>query len=145
MFKNMNELPKRVRELLQVNIYGDMNDAEERALRIVNGLTACREDAINALDNLFDKCEEIDAHLPAKEQTGYNMMPDITFLRQYLNFNMVDSNRDSCRKCKFFRGMEDTGEYVCILPIIDDSFDWPDDQPLWYVEPDDECEKFEAR
>ena len=45
-----------------------------------------RQDAIDALERLFDRCEEIEAHLPDgdKDKTGYKMFPDYMTVWKYL-------------------------------------------------------------
>ena len=48
-------------------------------------MTQERREAIDALDRIFNYCEEIDHHIPEEERTGYKMYPDVqkisTFLR----------------------------------------------------------------
>lgn len=44
-----------------------------------------RENAINALDRIFNFCEEIDNHLPDTEKTGYKMLSDYLIIMKYLN------------------------------------------------------------
>lgn len=38
-----------------------------------------------ALDRIFDNCEEIDNHNPIEEQTGYKMLEDIKLLGKGIN------------------------------------------------------------
>ena len=40
--------------------------------------------ALEALDRIFNYCEEIDLHLPKEEQTGYDMLVDINIIREAL-------------------------------------------------------------
>lgn len=44
-----------------------------------------KEEAKQALTNIFHFCEEIDNHLPDDEQTGYKMFPDYQLVREYIN------------------------------------------------------------
>lgn len=44
--------------------------------------------AIEALDRIFDNCEEIDLHLPEEEKSGYKMLPDINFIHSYLSLTV---------------------------------------------------------
>lgn len=43
------------------------------------------KEANEALDRLFDYCEEIDNHIPEEERTGYDMLPDIQALRKFIS------------------------------------------------------------
>lgn len=40
--------------------------------------------ALEALDRIFNYCEEIDLHIPEEEQTGYDMLVDINIIREAL-------------------------------------------------------------
>ena len=40
--------------------------------------------ALEALDRIFNYCEEIDLHIPEEEQTGYSMNDDIEIIRSAL-------------------------------------------------------------
>ena len=46
-----------------------------------------RQAAIDALDQIFDRCEEIEAHLPKgdPDRTGYKMYPDYMTVWKYLH------------------------------------------------------------
>jgi len=44
-----------------------------------------KENAINALDRIFNFCEEIDNHLPDNEKSGYKMISDYLIIMKYLN------------------------------------------------------------
>ena len=46
-----------------------------------------RQAAIEALDRIFDRCEEIEAHLPKDDpdRTGYKMYPDYMTVLEYLH------------------------------------------------------------
>lgn len=48
-----------------------------------------REEALEALERIFNYCEEIDLHLPEgdPDRTGYNMAEDVIALRQYILFD----------------------------------------------------------
>ena len=43
-----------------------------------------KEEALEALDRIFNYCEEIDCHLPKEERTGYIMYGDYRAIRDYL-------------------------------------------------------------
>ena len=40
--------------------------------------------ALEALDRIFNYCEEIDLHIPEEEQTGYSMNDDVVIIREAL-------------------------------------------------------------
>ncbi len=42
------------------------------------------EDALDALERIFNYCEEIDNNIPENERTGYNMLPDVFVIRDVL-------------------------------------------------------------
>lgn len=46
-----------------------------------------RQAAIDAIDRIFDRCEEIEAHLPEgdPDRTGYKMYPDYMTVWEYLH------------------------------------------------------------
>lgn len=46
-----------------------------------------RQAAIDALERIFDRCEEIEAHLPEgdPDRTGYKMYPDWLTVWKYLH------------------------------------------------------------
>ena len=46
-----------------------------------------RQEAIDALDQILDRCEEIEAHLPKDDpnRTGYKMYPDYMTVLEYLH------------------------------------------------------------
>jgi hypothetical protein len=46
-----------------------------------------REDALNAINRIWDKCEEIEAHLPEgdPDKTGYKMIADYLTVFKYLS------------------------------------------------------------
>ena len=61
-----------------------------------------RQAAIDALDQIFDRCEEIEAHLPECDpgRTGYKMYPDYVTVWKYLH--QVPSAQPEiihCRDC----------------------------------------------
>lgn len=41
--------------------------------------------ALDALDRIFNYCEEIDWHIPEEERSGYKMLPDIFIIKDYIN------------------------------------------------------------
>lgn len=46
--------------------------------------------ALEALDRIFNYCEEIDLHLPKEEQVGYDMLVDINIIREALGKQTSD-------------------------------------------------------
>lgn len=40
--------------------------------------------ALEALNRIFNYCEEIDLHIPEEEQIGYDMLVDINIIRETL-------------------------------------------------------------
>lgn len=40
--------------------------------------------ALEALDRIFNYCEEIDLHIPEEEKIGYDMLVDINIIREAL-------------------------------------------------------------
>lgn len=47
------------------------------------------QEAIDALDRIWNYCEEIDYSLPDNEKTGYKMLPDVTIIRNYLRSSIT--------------------------------------------------------
>lgn len=43
-----------------------------------------RDEALKALDDIFNYCEEIDYSIPENERSGYKMLPDIQKIRKYI-------------------------------------------------------------
>lgn len=43
-----------------------------------------RYEALKAVDDIFNYCEEIDNSLPENERSGYKMLPDIHKIRKYI-------------------------------------------------------------
>ena len=66
-----------------------------------------RQAAIDALDQIFDRCEEIEAHLPEgdPDRTGYKMYPDYMTVWKYLHqLPAAQPDIIQCRNCKFASG-----------------------------------------
>lgn len=66
-----------------------------------------RQAAIDALDQIFDRCEEIEAHLPEgdPDRTGYKMYPDYMTVWKYLHqLPSAQPEIIRCRNCKFASG-----------------------------------------
>ena len=55
--------------------------------------------ALEALDRIFNYCEEIDLHIPEKEQTGYSMNDDVAIIREAL-FENQKTLREELEKIK---------------------------------------------
>ena len=43
-----------------------------------------RKQALEAMERIFNYCEEIDLHIPEDERTGYNMLPDVQLVERYI-------------------------------------------------------------
>lgn len=43
-----------------------------------------KKQALEAMERIFNYCEEIDLHLPEDERTGYNMIPDVQLVERYI-------------------------------------------------------------
>lgn len=43
-----------------------------------------KKQALEAMERIFNYCEEIDLHLPENERTGYNMLPDVQLVERYI-------------------------------------------------------------
>lgn len=43
-----------------------------------------KEQALEAIERIFNYCEEIDLHIPEDERTGYNMLPDVQLVERYI-------------------------------------------------------------
>lgn len=59
-----------------------------------------RQTAIDALEQIFDRCEEIEAHLPEgdPDRTGYKMYPDYMTVWKYLH--QLPSAQPDIIRCK---------------------------------------------
>ena len=70
--------------------------------------------ALEALDRIFNCCEEIDLHLPKEEQTGYGMLVDINIIREALvnqktgHWIIVDDCEKFIAKCSKCGRIEDS-------------------------------------
>lgn len=89
-----------------------------------------KEEALKALERLFNYCEEIDLHLPEgdPDRTGYNMVDDINALRHYIVFReeefkpFISSNTyslipEACRRCNNHPSNGGSGICHCTLGI----------------------------
>ena len=43
-----------------------------------------KKQALEAMERIFNYCEEIDLHLPEDERTGYDMLPDVQLVERYI-------------------------------------------------------------
>lgn len=43
-----------------------------------------KKQAPEAMERIFNYCEEIDLHIPEDERTGYNILPDVQLVEQYI-------------------------------------------------------------
>lgn len=73
-----------------------------------------QEEAIKTVDRIFNYCEEIDYHLPKEEQTGYEMLPDINAVIEYI---LDTPEVVRCKDCKFYHNelanSPKRGTYLC--------------------------------
>lgn len=61
--------------------------SEEEILRAwgeLDGSYMDKEQALEAMERIFNYCEEIDLHIPEDERTGYNMLPDVQLVERYI-------------------------------------------------------------
>ena len=72
-----------------------------------------QEEAIKTVERIFNYCEEIDYHLPKEEQTGYQMLPDINAVKEYIRNT---AKVVKCIDCKYGKKRRN---YNGILPWCD--------------------------
>lgn len=62
-----------------------------------------KEQAIAALDRVFNFCEEIDWHIPKEERTGYRMQDDINTVMEYIHHSHPEQPKvvRDCHKCVY--------------------------------------------
>lgn len=68
--------------------------------------TISRRTAIDALERIFDRCEEIEAHFPDgdSDKTGYKMFPDYMTVWKYLHqLSSAHPEIICCKDCMFWR------------------------------------------
>ena len=69
-----------------------------------------RQAAIDALDQIFDRCEEIEAHLPEgdPDRTGYKMYPDYMTVWKYLHqLPSAQPEIIRCKDCRYYQDNND--------------------------------------
>jgi len=80
--------------------------------------TISRASAIDALERIFDRCEEIEAHLPEgdPDRVGYKMYPDWLKVWNYLRqLPSAEPEIIRCRDCKYFAGEGMyCGQNICV-------------------------------
>lgn len=74
--------------------------------------TISKQDAIDALERIFDRCEEIEAHLPEgdPDRVGYKMYPDWLKVWSYLR-QLPSAQPETCEGCKHLGKWENEVEY----------------------------------
>jgi len=74
--------------------------------------TISRASAIDALERIFDRCEEIEAHLPEgdPDRVGYKMYPDWLKVWNYLR-QLPSTQPETCEGCKHLGKWENEVEY----------------------------------
>jgi len=106
-----------------------------------------RQAAIDALDQIFDRCEEIEAHLPEgdPDRTGYKMYPDYMTVWKYLHQlpsaqpDVPDMNVGKWISCSERLPEDGTEVFVYLFERKDPYIAWVEDC-RWYTE-DFEVEK----
>lgn len=70
-----------------------------------------RQDTIDALERIFNRCEEIETHLPdgAPDKTGYKMFPDYMTVWKYLRQLPSAPQWIPCSE----KSPEEDGRYLC--------------------------------
>ena len=53
-----------------------------------------KKQALEAMERIFNYCEEIDLHLPEDERTGYDMLPDVQLVERYILGSVGESIGD---------------------------------------------------
>ena len=99
-----------------------------------------RQAAIDALDQIFDRCEEIEAHLPEgdPDRTGYKMYPDYMTVWKYLRqLPSAQPEIIRCKDCKYWREHKYAKETKRYIPFCGFS--------AIYTQADDYCSKAERR
>ncbi len=43
-----------------------------------------KKQALEAMERIFNYCEEIDLHISEGERTGYDMLPDVQLVERYI-------------------------------------------------------------
>lgn len=43
-----------------------------------------KKQALEAMERIFNYCEEIDLYIPEDERTGYKMFPDVQLVERYI-------------------------------------------------------------
>lgn len=43
-----------------------------------------KKQALQAMERIFNQCEEIDLYIPENERTGYDMLPDVQLVERYI-------------------------------------------------------------
>lgn len=87
-----------------------------------------KEEALKALERIFNYCEEIDLHLLEgdPDRTGYNMVDDVNALRHYILFGegglklsipsgVYSSIPEACRHCNNHPSNGGSGICHCTL------------------------------
>ena len=67
--------------------------------------------ALEALERIYDKCEELENHLPTEEREGYRMFPDYETVRNYLTETKVVR----CKDCYWWEKYQDSVQGRCFL------------------------------
>lgn len=102
-----------------------------------------RQAAIDAIEQIFDRCEEIEAHLPEgdPDRTGYKMYPDYITVWKYLHqLPSAQPEIIRCKDCRFAHLTYDGDCKYC--QYLADEFDLTD---AVYFDGNDYCSHAERR
>lgn len=88
-----------------------------------------KDEAIKALDRIWNFCEEIDFHLTPEERTGYKMLPDYQTVRKYLE---EDPEVIACGECELTIENEPVNK-LDVLDVYTDLY-WTDERTLSFRE-----------
>ena len=99
-------------------IYALHEALEGKGTNVLSNDCISREAAIDALERIFDRCEEIEAHLPENDpdRVGYKMYPDWLKVWNYLRqLPSAEPEIIRCRDCKYFAGEGMyCGQNICV-------------------------------
>lgn len=56
-----------------------------------------KKQALEAMERIFNYCEEIDLHIPENERTGYEMLPDVQLVKRYILSKEEDESLEAMK------------------------------------------------
>lgn len=79
-----------------------------------------KKQALEAMERIFNYCEEIDLHLSEDERTGYNMLPDVQLVERYILSKVIIESAfsDDTSKAERIRELlkADKDDRLVVLP-----------------------------